>query len=66
MPPSKGRDDFVSACGPCEGSGVKIVLIREQVDGGLQVGDRSEDVAFQSSFGELGEEAFASIKIGRR
>jgi hypothetical protein len=58
MPASNGGDDFVWACGPCEGSRVKIVLIHEAVDGGLQVGDRSEDAAFQSSFDELGEEAF--------
>src|SRR5579859_6657656 len=66
MPASNGGDDFVWACGPCEGSRVKIVLIHEAVDGGLQVGDRSEDAAFQSSFGELCEEAFDGIEPGAR
>ena len=39
-----------------------VVLVEEAIDGGLEVGKRTEDAAFQAPLSELGEEAFDGIQ----
>ena len=52
--------------GPDEGLGIGVGLCEEAVDGGLQIGDGSEDAALEAPPGELGEEAFDRIEPGWR
>jgi len=48
--------------GAAEGLGIGVVLVEEAIDGGLEIGKRAEETAFQSPLGELGEDAFDSIE----
>jgi hypothetical protein len=43
VPASDGGDDFVGIGGPHEGLGVVIGFLKETVDGGLEINDRSEN-----------------------
>ena len=56
MPSSDGSDDFVGVCDPMEGLRLGIVILEEAVDGGLQVGDGSEDAGFETALRQDGEE----------
>ena len=62
MPSSDGGDDFIGISGPFEGFGLGIVVVEEAIDGGLKVGHRVEDAAFEPSLGEGCEEAFDSVE----
>src|ERR1700677_70385 len=64
MPASDGGDDFVWIGGPFEGFGMGVVMVEEPIDGGLQIGHRSEDAAFESSLRQGGEEALDSVEPG--
>ena len=55
MPASDGSDDFVGVCDPMEGLRLGIVILEEAVDGGLEVGDGSEDAAFETALRQDGE-----------
>ena len=61
MPPLDGGDDFVGIGGPCEGLWILVVLGEEAIDCGLEVDDGVENAAFQSPFGQLGEEALDAL-----
>ena len=62
MPSFDSGNDFVWVCGPREGFWVIVGLVEEAVDGGLKFADRSEDTAFETASGELGEEALDGIE----
>ena len=62
MPASGGGDDYVGIGGPFEGFGLCIVVIEEAIDGGLKVGHRVEDAAFEPSLGEGCEETFDGVE----
>ena len=64
VPASDGGDDFVGIGGPHEGLGVVIGFLKEPVDGGLEINDRSENPAFEAAPGQLGEEALDGIQPG--
>jgi HD superfamily phosphohydrolase len=64
VPSFDSGDDGGGIGGPAEGLGMGVVLVEEAVDGGLEVGKRTEDAAFQSPLGELGEEALDGIEPG--
>ena len=49
MPSFDGGDDFVGIGGPHEGFWLGIGFCDEAVDGGLEIDDRAEDAALQSS-----------------
>ena len=66
MPAFDGGDDFVGIGDPFEGFGIGVVVVEEAVDGGLEVGDRSEDAAFQATLGENREEALDGVEPGGR
>jgi hypothetical protein len=66
MPASDGGDDFVRIGGPFEGFGMGVVMVEEPIDGGLQIGHRSEDAAFESSLRQGGEEALDGVEPGCR
>jgi hypothetical protein len=55
VPASDGGDDFVGIGSPHEGLGVVIGFLKETVDGGLEINDRSENPAFEAAPGQLGE-----------
>jgi hypothetical protein len=65
MPSFDGGDNFVWIGDPFEGFGMGVVI-----DRGLEVGDGSEDSAFEAAFGEgceetlngVGQEAEAGVK----
>jgi hypothetical protein len=40
------------------------VVIEEAVDGGLEVGDRSEDAALETALGKDGEESLDGVEPG--
>lgn len=64
MPASDGSDNFVGIGSPCEGLRFGVMFDDEAIDCSLQVDDRSEDAAFQSSLCEFGEEALDGIEPG--
>ncbi len=64
MPAPDGGDDCVGVGGPDEGLGDLVGFLDEAVDGDLQLVDGAEDAAFQSSPGELGEEALDGVEPG--
>src|SRR5271170_838512 len=66
MPASYGCDDFIWIGGPREGRWVEIVFVEEAVDGGLEVGDGSEDAAPEPALREFGEEALDGVEPGAR
>ena len=43
-----------------------VVIVEEAVDGGLEVGDGSEDAALETAFGQGGAEAFDGVEPGGR
>ena len=47
-----------------KGLGIGLCSCEEAVDGGLEIDEGSEDAAFQSPLGELGEEALDGIEPG--
>ena len=67
MAPSfDGGEDFIWAGGPDEGLRIEVGLVDEAKDGGLQLGDGSEDAALETPARELGEEALYRIEPGGR
>ena len=62
MPTSHGGDDLVGICDPLEGFRLGIVIVEESVDGGLEVGDGSENPAFETPLGQDGKEAFDGVE----
>jgi hypothetical protein len=56
-----GDDDFVGIGDPLEGFRVGVVMIEEAIDGGLEVGDGSEDAALETAFGQGGEKALDAL-----
>ena len=62
MPAFDGGDDFVRVGGPSEGLGMGVVIVEETIDGFLEIGHRAKDAAFESAFGEDGEEAFDGVE----
>ena len=66
MPAFNGCDDLIWVFGPDEGFGFLIVLREEAVDGGLKIGHRPEDAAFEPALGEFCEEALHSVEPGAR
>ena len=62
VPAFDGGDDTVWIGGPYEGPGVFVLLGEEAVDGGLQVDQRVEDAALQTTPGEFDEEALDGIE----
>ena len=66
VPTSHGDDDLVGICDPLEGFRLGIVIAEESVDGGLEVGDRSEDPALETPLGQDGKKAFDSVEPGGR
>src|SRR5271155_3975403 len=66
MPASDGSDDFVGVCNPMEGLRLGIVILEEAVDGGLEVGDGSEDTAFETALRQDGEETLEHMPSSHR
>ena len=67
MAPSfDGGENFIWAGGPDEGLRIEVGLVDEAKDGGLQLGDGSEDAALETPARELGEEALYRIEPGGR
>jgi hypothetical protein len=62
VPSPDSSDDFVWIGGPGEGLGIVVGLGDEAVDGGLKVGDGSEDAALESPSREFGEETLDGVK----
>jgi len=62
VPASDGGDDLIGVGGPYEGFGVVVGLGEETVDRCLQIDQRAEHAALESSPGELGEEALDGIE----
>jgi hypothetical protein len=65
-PASDGSDDFVGVCDPMEGLRLGIVILEEAVDGGLEVGDGSEDAAFETALRQDGEQTLDGVEPGGR
>ena len=66
MPTPDGGDDFAWVGDPGEGLWGIVGLSDEAVDGGLKIGDGSEDAAFEAPPCELGEEALDGVEPGCR
>jgi len=66
VPAPDGGDDFVWMGDPLEGFGFGVVVFEEAVDGGLKVGDGSEDATLEAALGQDGEEALDGIEPGSR
>ena len=66
MPAPDGGDDFVGIGDPLEGLRLGVVIVEEAVDGGLEVGDGSEDAALEAALGQDGEEALDGVEPGGR
>jgi hypothetical protein len=49
-----------------EGFRPGVVVVEEAVDGGLEVGDGSEDAALEASSGQDGEESLDGVEPGGR
>ena len=64
VPAPDGGDDLVGIGGPLEGLRVGVVVIEKAVDGGLKVGDGTEDAALETALGEDGEEALDGVEPG--
>jgi hypothetical protein len=45
---------------------VGVVMIEEAIDGGLEVGDGSEDAALETALGQGGEKALDGVEPGSR
>ena len=61
-----GGGNFVWIGDPFEGFGMGVVIVEEAIDRGLEVGDGSEDSAFEAAFGEGCEETFNGVEPGGR
>jgi hypothetical protein len=61
VPTPDGSDDFVGVGDPFEELGVGVVVIDETVDGGLEVGDGSEDAAFETALCQDGEKPSTAL-----
>jgi hypothetical protein len=48
VPATDGSDDFVGVGNLVDGFGMGLVIIEESIDGGLEVGHRAEDAAFET------------------
>ena len=66
MPSFDGGDNFVWIGDPLEGFGMGVVIVEEAIDRGLEVGDGSEDSAFEAAFGEGCEETLNGVEPGGR
>jgi hypothetical protein len=66
VPAPDGDDDFVGIGDPLEGFRLGVVMIEEAIDGGLQVGDGSEDAALETALGQDGEKALDGVEPGSR
>jgi hypothetical protein len=66
MPSFDGGDNFVWIGDPFEGFGMGVVIVEEAIDRGLEVGDGSEDSAFEAAFGEGCEETLNGVEPGGR
>ena len=66
MPSLDGGDNFVWIGDPFEGFGMGVMIVEEAIDRGLEVGDGSEDSAFEAAFGEGREETFNGVEPGGR
>jgi hypothetical protein len=53
---------FVGIGDPLEGVRLGIVILEEAVDGGLEVGDGSEDAALETALGQDCEEALDGVQ----
>src|SRR6266700_2197376 len=58
--------DRLGGFGPDEGFGADIVLSEISIDGGLQVGDRTEDAAADALPGHFGKEVLDGVEPGGR
>jgi hypothetical protein len=64
MPASDGGDDLVGIGDQMEGLRLFVVILKEAVDGRLQIGDGPEDAAFQTTLGQDGEKALDGVEPG--
>ena len=62
MPSSDGGDDFVGIGDPLERLRLGVVIVEETIDGGLKVGDGSEDDALEAALGQDCEEALDGVE----
>jgi hypothetical protein len=62
LPSFDSGEDAVRIGGPHEGFGLSVCLYEEAVNGGLEVGDGSEDAALEAPPCELGEEALDGVE----
>lgn len=66
LPAFDSGEDALWIGGPNEGFRIGVYLGNEAVDGDMQVNDGSEHAPFETTAGELGEEAFDRIEPGCR
>jgi hypothetical protein len=66
VPASDGLDNFVGIGGPGEGFRFCVGFGDEAIDGCLQVDDRDEDAALQSTLREFGKEPLDGVEPGCR
>ena len=66
MPSFDGGDNFVWIGDPFEGFGMGVVVVEEAIDRGLEVGDGSEDSAFEAAFSEGCEKTLNGVEPGGR
>ena len=64
LPAFDSGEDAFWVGGPDEGLGIGVCLSDKAVDSDLEVNDRSEHAALQTTARELGEEAFDRIEPG--
>ena len=64
VPSFHGSNDLVWIGGPGKGFGVFVGLCDEAIDGGLEIDERMEDVAFEPPSCEFGEEALDGVEPG--
>jgi len=55
-------DDVVGIGASGKGLGVFVVLCNDAVDGGLEIGDGSENSPLQAPTGEFGQETFHGVQ----
>ena len=61
MPTPDSGDDFVGIGDPLEGLRMRVVVVEEAVDGGLEVGDGSKHAAFEAALGQDGEKPSTAL-----
>ena len=63
MPTFDCGDDLIEICAPDVEFRVFICFGEESFDGGLEIDERTEDAAFASALGQLGEVSLDGVEL---